>query len=71
MINSRHIIVNVEKAKKVGLNEVSEAMLEFEMDLFSVLGLLKPEKHYYYNNRIELNRERLGKRRFFIPCPKG
>ncbi|MCB1159502.1 MAG: aldolase [Leptospiraceae bacterium] len=69
MINSRHIIVNVEKAKKVGLNEVPEAMLEFEMDLFSVLGLLKPEKHYYYNNRIELNRERLGKKKVLYSLP--
>ncbi|HMV42931.1 MAG TPA: aldolase, partial [Leptospiraceae bacterium] len=45
------------------LTDVAEVMLSFEMDLFALLGQLKPEKAYYYNNRIELNRERIGKRK--------
>lgn len=62
-INSRHIVVDV-KALSAGNNEfVPEAMLEFEMELYSYLGEFKPEKAYYYANRIELNRERLGKKK--------
>jgi hypothetical protein len=33
------------------------------MDLFSLLGELKPEREFYYKNRIETNRERIGKKK--------
>ncbi|HMW07043.1 MAG TPA: aldolase/citrate lyase family protein [Leptospiraceae bacterium] len=62
-INSRHVIVSVNDVIEKNLTDVAEVMLSFEMDLFALLGQLKPEKAYYYNNRIELNRERIGKRK--------
>lgn len=62
-INSRHVMVSVKDVLDKKIDDVAEVMLSFEMDLFDVLGQLKPEKAYYYNNRIELNRERIGKRK--------
>lgn len=62
-INSRHVIVDVKKVLDSGITDVAEVMLSFEMDLYNLLGHLKPEKQYYYNNRIELNRERIGKKK--------
>ncbi len=62
-INSRHIVVDLKKISDSNLKNVPENMLYFEMDLFSLLGQLKPERGYYYKNRIETNRERIGKKK--------
>jgi hypothetical protein len=62
-INSRHIVVDMDKINERGSSQIPEAMLEFEIELFSFLGTFKPEKAYYYDNRIELNRERLGNKK--------
>jgi hypothetical protein len=62
-INSRHIMVDLKKISDSGLKNVPENMLYFEMDLFSLLGELKPEREFYYKNRIETNRERIGKKK--------
>lgn len=62
-INSRHIAVDLKKISDAGLKNVAENMLLFEMDLFDLFGRLKPERVNYYRNRIEVNRERIGKKK--------
>jgi len=62
-INSRHIAVNLSKIKSQNLKEVPEAMLSFEIELFEWLAVCKPERAFYYKNRIEINRERIGHKR--------
>lgn len=62
-INSRHIMVDVAKVLESNLKDIAEIMLEFEMKLYEILALLKPEKSFYYQNRIELNKERTGKKK--------
>ncbi len=63
MINSRHVAVDLKKISDSGLRDVAENMLSFEMDLFNLFSQLKPERAYYYRNRIETNRERIGKKK--------
>lgn len=62
-INSRHVIVDISKALEKNTSKIPEAMLEFEMELYNLLGQLKPEKAGYYRNRIELNQERSGQKK--------
>lgn len=62
-INSRHVMVDVGKVLENNLTDIAEVMLEFEMKLYEILALLKPEKSFYYKNRIELNWERIGKKK--------
>ena len=59
-INSRHVAVDIHKVKSQNLKDVPEMMLSFEMDLYDILAQFKPERAYYYKNRIEINRERIG-----------
>lgn len=63
MINSRHVAVDLKKISEAGLKDVAENMLSFEMELFDLLSQLKPERSFYYKNRIETNRERIGKKK--------
>ena len=63
MINSRHVAVDLKKISESGLKNAAENMLSFEMDIFDLLGQLKPERAFYYKNRIETNRERIGKKK--------
>jgi hypothetical protein len=60
LINSRHVAVDVGMVKSQNLKDVPEMMLSFEMDLYDILAQFKPERAYYYKNRIEVNRERIG-----------
>jgi len=60
-INSRHVVVDALKKKSSAL--VVEAMLSFEIELFDLLAMVKPQKAFFYKNRIEINRERIGKKR--------
>ncbi|MEM7184794.1 MAG: aldolase [Spirochaetota bacterium] len=62
-INSRHLIVDLQKIPKGQGSEVAERMLEFEIELYDFLAAFKPEKALYYKNRIETNRERLGNKK--------
>lgn len=62
-INSRHVCVDVAKSAEKVAEEVAEAMLLFEMELYDLFSVLKPEKAYGYKNRIETNRERIGSRK--------
>jgi hypothetical protein len=62
-INSRHIMVDVKGVLEKKILDIAEIMLSFEMDLYSLLSEVKPDKSYYYQNRIELNRERIGKKK--------
>lgn len=62
-INSRHVAVDLKKIGDSGLKNVPENMLLFEMDLFDLLSRFKPERGNYYRNRIEVNRERIGKKK--------
>jgi hypothetical protein len=59
-INSRHIAVDISRVKAEKLRDVPDMMLSFEMDLYDILAQYKPERAYYYKNRIEINRERIG-----------
>jgi hypothetical protein len=59
-INSRHVAIDVSRVKDEKLKDVPEMMLSFEMDLYDILAQFKPERAYYYKNRIEINRERIG-----------
>ena len=59
-INSRHIAVDIARVKAEKLKDVPDMMLSFEMDLYDILAQYKPERAYYYKNRIEINRERIG-----------
>lgn len=59
-INSRHVIVDLKKIPAGRGAEIASVMLEFEIDLYGFFAELKPQKAFYYKNRIELNRERLG-----------
>ncbi|HOP62133.1 MAG TPA: aldolase [Spirochaetota bacterium] len=63
MINSRHVAVDLKRLSGSGMNNAAENMLSFEMDLFDLLGQLKPGREFYYKNRIEVNRERIGKKK--------
>lgn len=67
-INSRHVMVDTKKAMSLGGVDVAECMLLFEMDLFEFFSKTFPEKGYYYRNRVEINRERIGERKvlYFI-----
>ncbi|PJZ68721.1 aldolase [Leptospira perolatii] len=62
-INSRHVCVDAARSLEKGAEEVSEAMLLFEMELYDLLALIKPEKAFGYKNRMETNRERIGSRK--------
>lgn len=62
-INSRHVAVLARESLEKDPEEVAEAMLSFEIELYDLLGELKPEKSFYYKNRIETNRERIGSRK--------
>ncbi len=67
-INSRHVMVDTKKAMSISETDVAECMLVFEMDLYEVFAKAFPEKGYYYRNRVEINRERIGERKvlYFI-----
>ncbi|MDF3820588.1 aldolase [Leptospira sp. 96542] len=67
-INSRHVMVDTEKAMSVGDSDVAECMLHFEMDLYEFFSKTFTEKSFYYRNRVEINRERIGERKvlYFI-----
>lgn len=62
-INSRHIAVDLKKIKEKGLKDVPSAMLNFEIELYNWLAYLKPQRALYYQNRIEINKERIGLKR--------
>lgn len=62
-INSRHIAVDLNRVKSENLTEVPDAMLTFEMELYDWLAEFKPERAFYYKNRIEINRERIGQKK--------
>lgn len=59
-INSRHVAVDLKTIKEKHLEDVPSAMLSFEIELYEWLALLKPEKGTHYQNRIEINKERIG-----------
>ncbi|WP_411821739.1 aldolase [Leptospira sp. 'Mane'] len=67
-INSRHVMVDTSNAMAIGAADVAECMLIFEMDLYEFFSKAFPEKGYYYRNRVEINRERIGERKvlYFI-----
>ena len=68
-INSRHIVVDLaELDSNVPGEEIAEAMLSMEMELYEIFAKSFPEKSYHYKNRIETNRERIGERKvlYFI-----
>jgi hypothetical protein len=67
-INSRHIIVDIKKLGDIPGEEIAEAMLSLEIELFEIFAKEFPEKSFYYKNRIETNRERIGERKvlYFI-----
>lgn len=67
-INSRHIMVDVAKLGNVSGEEIAESMLSMEMELYDIFAKAFPEKTFYYKNRIETNRERIGERKilYFI-----
>lgn len=62
-INSRHVCVDAVKSLEKFPEEVAEVMLQFEIELYDLFSLLKPEKAYGYKNRMETNRERIGSRK--------
>lgn len=62
-INSRHVMVDTLAAMEIGSASVAEVMLSFEIELFELFAMAKPEKAFYYKNRIELNKERIGNRK--------
>jgi hypothetical protein len=62
-INSRHIAVDLKKISGHNMKNVPENMLLFEMEIFDLLSRFKPEREFYYKNRIEINRERIGKKK--------
>lgn len=62
-INSRHIAVDLKIIKENNLNDVPSAMLNFEIELYNWLAYLKPQRSIYYQNRIEINKERIGLKR--------
>ncbi|MCB1190094.1 MAG: aldolase [Leptospiraceae bacterium] len=62
-INSRHIVISLEQVAKNQRTDVPEIILEFEIELYVLLSKLKPEKSYAYLNRIEINKERMGKKK--------
>lgn len=62
-INSRHIMVDVSKMGKISGEEMAESMLSMEMELYEIFAKAFPEKAFYYKNRIETNRERIGERK--------
>lgn len=61
-INSRHVCVDAKKSANKS-EEVAEAMLLFEIELYDLLAILKPDKAFAYKNRMETNRERIGSRK--------
>lgn len=67
-INSRHIMVDLDRLGSTPGEEVAEAMLSLEMELYEIFAREFPEKSYHYKNRIETNRERIGERKvlYFI-----
>ncbi len=67
-INSRHVMVDTKRAMSIGELDVAECMLVFEMDLYEAFSKAFPEKGFYYRNRLEINRERIGERKvlYFI-----
>ncbi len=67
-INSRHVAVDLKTIKEKNLNDVPSAMLNFEIELYNWLAYLKPQRATYYQNRIEINKERIGLKRtvYFI-----
>jgi hypothetical protein len=67
-INSRHIAVDLKLIQEKQLEDVPDAMLSFEIELYEWLASLKPEKALHYKNRIEINKERIGLKRvvYFI-----
>ncbi|TGN20674.1 aldolase [Leptospira idonii] len=67
-INSRHVMVDTKQTMEIGAADVAECMLVFEMDLYELFSKAFPEKGFYYRNRVEINRERIGERKvlYFI-----
>lgn len=67
-INSRHIMVDLEALGNTQGEEIAEAMLSLEIELYEIFAEKFPEKAYHYKNRIETNRERIGERKvlYFI-----
>lgn len=67
-INSRHVMVDTARSMEIGAQDVAECMLVFEMDMYEYFGKIFPEKSFYYRNRVEINRERIGERKvlYFI-----
>ena len=63
VINSRHIAVSLSTIEEKKLSDVPDAMLFFEIELYDLLSHFKPERAFYYQNRISINRERLGEKK--------
>lgn len=59
-INSRHIGVDLNRVKSENLQDVPEKMLSFEIELYNLFSLFKPERSKFYQLRIDTNRERIG-----------
>lgn len=62
-INSRHVAVDLKTIKEKNLEDVPNAMLNFEIELYELFSVIKPEKSLHYKNRIEINKERTGLKR--------
>ncbi len=68
-INSRHIMVDLRQLpRNISGEEVAEAMLSLEIEIYELFAQRFSEKSYLYKNRIETNRERIGERKvlYFI-----
>ncbi|MCC5814566.1 MAG: aldolase [Leptospira sp.] len=67
-INSRHVMVNLSQLENTKGEEIAEAMLSLEIEIYELFAKRFPEKNYYYKNRVETNRERIGERKvlYFI-----
>lgn len=67
-INSRHVMVDLSRLAHVNGEEIAEAMLSLEIEIYELFAQKFPEKNYYYKNRVETNRERIGERKvlYFI-----
>jgi hypothetical protein len=59
-INSRHIGVDLGKVKELNLKDVPVQMLNFEIELYNLFSIFKPERSIFYKHRIETNKERIG-----------
>lgn len=68
-INSRHVMVEISKIpRNMSGEEVAEAMLLLELEIYDRFKKMFPEKSFLYKNRIETNQERIGRKKvlYFI-----